>query len=140
MGRILAIDWGTKRTGIAVSDPLRIIAGGLETVATAQLESWIGSYIEREKVDLIVVGKPLQPNGLPSATLPRIEEFVKRLNRLHPTLKVVMYDERYTSVLAHRAMIEGGMSQQRRRNDKGIVDQISATILLEDFMASVYNV
>lgn len=135
MGRILAIDYGTKRTGIAVSDPLRIIAGGLDTVPTAQLYEWLRKYIAAENVDLIVVGRPLRVTGEPSDTLPKAEELVAKLIKDYPAIRVVMFDERFTSVLAHRAMIDGGMKKMRRR-DKAVVDKISATIILQGFMDS----
>lgn len=136
MGRILAIDYGLKRTGVAVSDPLRIIAGGLETVPTAQLEGWLAQYMAANDVDIIVVGKPTQMNGTPSQSWAAIEPFVARLRERYPGVKVVLHDERFTSVLAHRAMIDGGMKKMARR-DKSVVDKISATIILQSFMDSL---
>lgn len=136
MGRILAIDYGLKRTGVAVSDPLRIIAGGLETVATAELKGWLGQYLSRESVDIIVVGKPTQMDGSPSQSWAAIEPFVEWLRKSYPSLKVVLHDERFTSVIAHRAMIDGGMKKMARR-DKAVVDKISATIILQSFMDSL---
>ena len=136
MGRILAIDYGLKRTGVAVSDPLRIIAGGLETVPTAQLEKWLGQYIPANGVDIIVVGKPSQMDGSPSQSWAAIEPFVERLRQSYPHCQVMLHDERFTSVLAHRAMIDGGMKKMARR-DKAVVDKISATIILQSFMESL---
>lgn len=136
MGRILAIDYGLKRTGIAVSDPLRIIAGGLETVPTAQLEAWLGQYFAANDVDIVVVGKPTQMNGSPSQSWAAIEPFVERLRVKYPDKRVVLHDERFTSVIAHRAMIDGGMKKMARR-DKAVVDKISATIILQSFMDSM---
>jgi putative Holliday junction resolvase len=136
MGRILAIDYGLKRTGIAVSDPLRIIAGGLETVPTAQLEVWLGQYFAANDVDIVVVGKPTQMNGSPSQSWAAIEPFVERLRAKYPDKRVVLHDERFTSVIAHRAMIDGGMKKMARR-DKAVVDKISATIILQSFMDSM---
>ena len=136
MGRILAIDYGLKRTGIAVSDPMRIIAGGLETVPTAQLEQWLGQYMAANDVDIIVVGKPTQMNGAPSQSWAAIEPFVKRLEARYPDCRVVLHDERFTSVIAHRAMIDGGMKKMARR-DKAVVDKISATIILQSYMDSL---
>lgn len=136
MGRILAIDYGLKRTGVAVSDPLRIIAGGLETVPTATLDGWIDNYLARESVDIIVIGKPTQMDGSPSQSWAAIEPFVERLKSRHPGVKVLFHDERFTSVLAHRAMIDGGMKKMARR-DKAVVDKISATIILQSFMDSL---
>ena len=135
MGRILAIDYGLKRTGIAVSDPLRIIAGGLDTIATAQLVKWLDEYLAANEVDIIVVGKPTQMNGTPSQSWAAIEPFVNQLKKKYPTKQVVLHDERFTSVIAHRAMIDGGMKKMARR-DKAVVDKISATIILQSFMDS----
>lgn len=136
MGRIMAIDYGLKRTGVAVSDPLRIIAGGLETVPTSGLDGWIDGYLAKEAVDIIVVGKPTQMDGSPSQSWAAIEPFIERLRRRHPECRVVLHDERFTSVLAHRTMIDGGMKKMARR-DKAVVDKISATIILQSFMESL---
>ena len=135
MARILAIDYGQKRTGIAVTDPLQLIAGGLVTVATGQLLEWLADYIQREQVERIVIGEPRQPNGAPSENLPRVQQFVARWRKLHPDIPIDLYDERFTSVLAHQAMLEGGLRRKARQN-KALVDEISATILLEDYMRS----
>lgn len=136
MGRILAIDYGLKRTGVAVSDPLRLIAGGLDTIPTASLEGWLAQYMVANAVDIIVVGKPVQMNGTPSQSWVAIEPFVARLRERYPNVKVVLHDERFTSVMAHRAMIDGGMKKMARR-DKAVVDKISATIILQSFMDSL---
>lgn len=133
MGRILAIDYGRVRTGLAVSDPLQLIAGGLATVPTKELERFIAEYMSREEVTTIVLGKPMQMNGEPSETWRFIEPLARRLQAAHPTVEVTFYDERFTSVLAHRAMIDGGMKRMARR-DKAVVDKIAATIILEDFL------
>lgn len=133
MGRILAIDYGTKRTGIAVSDPLRIIAGGLETVPTKELERWLAQYFAANDVTTIVVGKPTQMNGSPSESWKYIEPLAARLRRSYPDKEVVFHDERYTSVLAHRAILESGIGRMARR-DKALVDKISATIILQSYM------
>ncbi|MBP3332311.1 MAG: Holliday junction resolvase RuvX [Tidjanibacter sp.] len=135
MGRILAIDYGLKRTGIAVSDPLRIIAGGLDTVPTAQLRQWLDRYMTAESVDIVVVGMPRRMDGSESDSYSAIAPFVEGLRRDYPDKQIVMYDERFTSVLAHRAMIDGGMKKMQRR-DKAVVDKISATIILQSFMES----
>lgn len=135
MGRIIAIDYGTKRTGVAVSDPLRIIAGGLDTVPTFRLEEWLEKYMASENVDIIVLGRPLRTTGEPSDTYAAVEKLRDRLAAKYPDRKVVMFDERFTSVLAHRAMIDGGMKKMQRR-DKAAVDKISATIILQGFMES----
>ena len=102
MGRVLAIDYGTKRTGIAVTDPLRIIANALETVPTHTLHAWLAGYLATEKVDIIVVGRPTQMDGSPSETMAYIEPFVRKLRADHPGTEVVMHDERFTSRLAQR--------------------------------------
>ena len=132
--RILSIDYGKKRTGIAVTDPLQIIAGGLATVSTSELYGFLVSYIAREPVERIVVGEPRQPNGQPSENLARVQQFVNRW-RKHQTIPVEYYDERFTSVLAHRAMIDAGL-KRKARQDKALVDEVSATILLQDFLES----
>ena len=136
MGRILAIDYGTRRTGLAVSDPLRIIAGALATVETKQLERYLADYFAKNDVDIIVLGKPTQMNGSPSQTMRYIEPLAGRLRHAYPDKEVVLYDERFTSVLAHRAMLESGIGRQARR-DKALVDRISATIILQSYMESV---
>ena len=136
MGRILAIDYGTKRTGLAVTDPLRIIAGALATVETKQLEKWLADYFSKNDVDIIVLGKPTQMSGAPSETMRFIEPLAGRLRHAYPAKQVVLYDERFTSVLAHRTMLESGIGKQARR-DKALVDRISATIILQSYMDSV---
>lgn len=136
MSRILAIDYGKKRTGLAVSDPGRIIAGGLCTVDTAELFDFLSDYFAREDVGQVVVGYPRQANGEDSENMKRVRPFVNRLRKLYPVLPVDYYDERFTSVLAHRAIIDSGVGRQRRRTDKGLVDQVSATIILQDYMES----
>ena len=133
MGRILAIDYGRRRTGIAVSDPLQMIAGGLDTIETRELERWLAAYMAREEVSTIVIGKPMQMNGTPSETWRYIEPLAGRLRHAYPDKEVVFYDERFTSVLAHRAMIDGGMKKTARR-DTAVVDKIAATIILEDYL------
>lgn len=136
MGRILAIDFGVKRTGLAVSDPLRIIAGALETVDTKQLESYIKQYCSQNDVSTIVVGKPSQMNGAPSETMRYIEPLVGRLRHAYPDKEVLLYDERYTSVLAQRTIRESGIGKMARR-DKALVDKVAATIILQSYMDSL---
>lgn len=136
MSRILAIDYGKKRTGLAVTDPMRLIAGSLTTVETKTLFDYLADYFQQEEVGLVVVGYPRQNNGTDSENMKRIVPFVNRLRKLYPTLPVELYDERFTTVLAHKAIIEAGIRKQRRREDKGLVDQVSATIILQDFMES----
>ena len=135
MPRILSIDYGKRRTGIAVTDPLQIIAGGLATVSTSELYDYLLAYVSREPVERIIIGKPIQPNGLPSENLARVEQFVNRWRKHQPQLPIEYVDERYTSVLAHRAMIDGGL-KKKARQDKALVDEISATIILQSYMES----
>ena len=135
MARILSIDYGKKRTGLAVTDPLQIIAGGLATVATSELFDYLQAYIAREQVEMIVIGEPRQPNGEPSENLARVQQFVHRWRKAVPQVPIQFYDERFTSVLAHQAMLDGGLKKKARQN-KGLVDEISATIILEDYMRS----
>jgi len=135
LARILSIDYGKKRTGLAVTDPLQIIAGGLATVATSQLFDYLQAYIAREQVEMIVIGEPRQPNGEPSENLARVQQFVSRWRKAVPQVPIQYYDERFTSVLAHQAMIDGGLKKKARQN-KGLVDEISATIILEDYLRS----
>ena len=134
--RILSIDYGKKRTGIAVTDPLQLIAGGLATVSTSELFEFLARYVAQEQVERIVVGKPMQPNGSPSENMARVEQFVARWRKQYPSIPIEYYDERYTSVLAHRTIIESGIRKKERRDNKGLVDTISATILLQDYMES----
>lgn len=136
MGRILAIDYGKKRTGLAVTDPLRIIANGLATISTSDIFDYLTQYVAKESVDQLVIGKPIQPNGQPSENLARVENFVNRWRKLHPEIPIDYYDERFTSVIAHQVMIAGGVKKKTRREDKGLVDEISATIILQDYMRS----
>ena len=138
MARILGIDYGRKRTGVAVTDPLQIVAGALGTVPTHTLEQFITDYVARENVELIVVGQPLQLNGEPSESMRYITPFVNRLRKILPDIPVVMYDERFTSTIAHQAMIDGGMKKSDRR-DKARVDSIAATIILNDYLMSRKN-
>ena len=133
MARILAIDYGKKRTGLAVTDPLQIIAGGLATVSTSELFDYLKKYIQSEPVERIVIGEPLQPNGKPSENLQRVKAFVNRWRKAVPEIPIEFYDERFTSVLAHQAMIDGGL-KKKARADKALVDEISATIILQDYM------
>lgn len=134
--RVLSIDYGKKRTGIAVTDPLQIIANGLATVSTSDLFAFLAGYVGKEQVERIVIGKPVQPNGQPSENLARVEQFVARWRKQHPEVPIEYYDERFTSVLAHRAIIDSGIGKKARRENKGLVDEVSATILLQDWMQS----
>jgi len=133
--RILSIDYGKRRTGIAVTDPLQIIAGGLATVSTSTLYDYLVAYMAKESVERIVIGKPMQPNGQPSENLARVEQFVNRWRKAQPSVPIEYVDERFTSVLAHRAMIDGGL-KKKDRQDKALVDEISATIILQSYLES----
>ena len=138
MARILSIDYGKKRTGIAVTDPMQMIANPLTTVDTTTLFDFIKQYMESEEVERIIVGKPLQTNGEASENMKRVEPFVNRLKKLYPTIPIEYYDERFTSVLAHKALIDSGISKKARQ-DKALVDKISASIILEDYLESRRN-
>lgn len=135
MARILSIDYGKKRTGIAVTDPLQIIAGGLATVSTSELFDWLKAYLSKEQVERIIIGEPRQPNGQPSENLARVQQFVNRWRKAMPDVPIEFFDERFTSVLAHQAMLDGGL-KKKARQDKALVDEISATIILQDYLRS----
>lgn len=121
-----------------MTDPLKIIPGGLATVATPELMAFLDDYLRREEVELIVVGEPRQPNGQPSENYARVKSWAGQFRKLHPEVPLQFYDERFTSVLAHRAMLDGGL-RKKARQDKALVDEISATIILQDFMNSIRN-
>ncbi len=133
MDRIIGIDYGRKRTGVAVSDPLGIFASALDTVQSAKIIEYLKNYAEKETVVRFVVGYPVNLNGRPSEAQKDVDVFLKQLAKAFPDIPVSLEDERFTSVLAHRAMIEGGMKYKDRR-DKNSVDKISAAIILQSFM------
>ena len=133
MGRIIAIDYGRKRTGITVTDTLQMIANGLTTVPSGELSKFLVDYVSKESVDRFVVGLPKQMNNMPSENLKYVEAFVSHLKRIIPHIPVEYYDERFTSVLAHRAMIDGGL-KKKKRQDKSLVDEISAVIILQSYL------
>ena len=135
MGRILAIDYGQKRTGLAVTDSLRITANPLLTIETVALRNWLTAELAKGEIDAVVIGKPTQLNGIESDSMRYIKPFVEWFRQQFPTTPLAEYDERFTSVLAHQAMIDGGL-RRKARQDKALVDEISATILLEDYMRS----
>lgn len=137
MGRLLAIDYGARRTGLAVSDPLGIIANGLTTVETHKLWDFLTDYVNREQVDCLVVGMPTQTSGKASDNQRNVVPFVNRWRKNFPEIPLVTFDERFTSVMAHRTMIDAGLHKMARRN-KALVDEISATIILQSYMESVY--
>lgn len=135
MGRILAIDFGRRRCGIAATDSLRIVATGVATVATASLIDYVKAYCAAEQVDFIVVGEPRDMRGEPSESTRWLRPAIDRLRKAMPGMTVLFFDERFTSVLAHKAMIDGGLPKMARR-DKALVDEMSATIILNDFLGS----
>ena len=133
MSRILAIDYGFKRTGIAVTDPLQLIPGALDTVPTYTLLAFLADYFAREEVECIVVGYPTQVNGQESRTMTQIRPLVNKLRNLYPDKKVVLQDERFTSVLAQRTIREAGLGKHKRQ-EKALVDKVSATIILQSYL------
>lgn len=135
MSRILAIDYGMKRTGLAVTDMLQIVPGALDTVDTQKLMAYLNDYVKREPVERIVIGEPMQPNGQPSENLKRVRKFEEQWRKAHPEIPIEGFDERFTSVMAHRTMLDAGLGKKARR-DKALVDRISATIILQDYLQS----
>lgn len=133
MGRVLAIDYGVRRTGLAVTDPLQIIPGGLTTVETPRLLPYLKDYLSREQVERFVVGLPKQTNGRDSDNLPRVKAFIAQLQKAFPAVPIDMWDERYTSVLAQQTILQSGIGKMARRN-KALVDEVSATIILQGWM------
>lgn len=133
MGRIMAIDYGTKRTGIAVTDELQLIASGLTTVETPQLLNFLKNYLTSEDVESIVLGEPKRMNNEPSAIEEEILKFRNSIVNKYPTLTIIRQDERFTSKLAFQTMIDSGIGKKKRKN-KALVDQISATIILQDYL------
>ncbi len=133
MGRILAIDYGQKRVGLAVTDALRICAHPLDTIHVAKLETFILNYIAKEEVDVIVVGEPKTLSNVASDSSRFIEPFINRLKKILPNMKIERMDERFTSKIAFQTMIEAGL-QKKKRGDKALVDKISATIILQSYL------
>ena len=136
MGRIVAIDYGKKRTGLAVSDPLKIIAGGLTTVSSEEVIAFLRNYTANEEVELFILGEPRQMNYEYSENMPRVNSFRKKLQTAFPTIDIRLVDERITSVLAHQAMRDGGLKKTKRQN-KALVDELSATILLQTYLETI---
>ncbi len=136
MGRILAIDFGRKRTGLAVTDMLRITANPLITIPTHTLEAWLKDYFAKESVDEVVIGHPYQMNGQDSESMQYIQPFINRFRKIFPNMPLREYDERFTSVIAHQAMIAGGMKKCQRQ-DKAVVDKLAACIILEGYLDSI---
>lgn len=135
MGRIISIDYGRKRTGLAASDTLQMIANGLTTLPSGEVVNFLSEYVKKEPVDVFVVGLPKQMNNEPSENMKYVEAFVTHLKRVIPEIPVEYYDERFTSVLAHKAILEGGL-KKKKRQDKALVDEISAVIILQEYLES----
>ena len=133
MNRIIGIDYGRKRVGVAVSDPLGIFASALDTIQSAKIIEYLKTYSEKENVGRFIVGYPVNTDGTPSEAAKDVDVFLKQLAKAFPEIPVTLEDERFTSVLAHRAMIDGGMKASERR-DKASVDKISAAIILQSYM------
>ncbi|WP_314694669.1 Holliday junction resolvase RuvX [Tannerella forsythia] len=138
MGRIMAVDYGQKRTGLAVTDMLKMIANRLTVVSSREAMGYIAQYVSQEPVDLIVVGYPKQMNNEPSENMKRVEAFVDQLTKTLPSIPVEYYDERFTSIMAQRALIDGGL-KKKKRQDKGLVDEISAVLILQGFLERLRN-
>ncbi len=138
MGRILAIDYGKKRVGLAVTDPSQIIANKLTTVATNELWGFLQNYFSKENVDEVIIGYPRQLNNQPSEAVAYINPFIKEFKRKYPEMHLELMDERFTSKMAFQTMIDGGVSKKGRRN-KAMVDAISATIILQNYMEQKRN-
>lgn len=135
MARLLAIDYGRRRCGIAVTDPLQLVAGALTTVRTCDLEKFLLEYTAKEQVEKIIIGLPTTMSGEPSESMRYIAPAMARLRKILPDIPLEQYDERFTSVLAHRAIIDGGVKKMDRR-DKALVDRISASIILNDYLSA----
>ena len=133
MGSLIGIDFGTKRTGLACTDPLKIIASGLKNLSTPEVIPFLKKYYEMEEVDTFVVGKPLQKDGTPAEVEVDIKNFIKKLQNQFPSQSIERYDERYTSKLAFQSMIDGGL-KKKQRADKGMIDQVSATLILQSYL------
>ncbi|MCR9288057.1 MAG: Holliday junction resolvase RuvX [Bacteroidetes bacterium] len=133
MARILGIDYGTKRTGIATTDPLQIIVNALDTVATEDIFDYLAKYLAEEQVEKIVVGEPKHKDGNPAQIAHLVVGFVRKLQKLYPEIEVVTYDERFTSVDAKAIIFQSGLKQKKRR-DKTLVDKVAATLILQDYL------
>lgn len=135
MPRILSIDYGQKRTGIAVTDEMQIIASGLTTIPTHTLIDFLKDYFTKEKVEAVLIGEPKQMNGQPSESASVINGFVTHFSNIFPDMKVIRVDERFTSKMAFQTMLDSGLSKKQRQN-KGLIDEISATIMLQDYLSA----
>lgn len=133
MSRILAIDYGKKRTGLAVTDPMRIIASGLQTVETDKLFEFLKDYFSKEKIEIVIIGEPRQMDGTPSESAAMIDVFVAKFTTEFPNIKIERMDERFTSKMALQSLVDSGV-KKKKRQDKGLLDEISATIILQDYL------
>lgn len=131
--RLLALDYGKRRTGVAVTDQAQIIANGLTTVDTSGLLNWLKDYFSKEQVERVIMGLPVQPNGLPSENQQRVRQFAAVFRKTFPDMPLDFYDERFTSVMAHQTMLASGIGKKKRQ-DKALVDEISACIILQSYM------
>lgn len=138
MGRIMAIDYGTKRTGIAVTDPLKIIANGLDTIPTANLWTFLENYFQQEAVECVVFGEAKQRDGRPNKNHHLIVGMMRKIQKAFPLIKVVTFNERYTSMRAKEIILKSGAKRKKRR-EKGLVDKISAILILQDYMETYYT-
>ena len=136
MGRILAIDYGIKRIGLAVTDEMQMIAFGLSTVPTTEFFSYFTDYVQKEKVDLIVVGEPKQMDNTASESEVHIGPFIAKIKEKFPAIPIKRHDERFTSKMAFQTMLDSGMKKKQRKN-KALIDEISATIILQDYLKTV---
>ncbi len=133
MARILSIDYGQKRTGIAVTDDFQIIASGLTTIPSKDIIAFLKTYFSKENVETVIIGEPKQMNGLPSESTEIIEKFITQFHTEFPNMKMERIDERFTSKMAFQTMIDSGLKKKQRQN-KGLIDEIAATILLQDYL------
>ena len=138
MARILAIDYGKKRTGLAVTDPLQMIASGLQTLPSAEVIRFLQDYFSKEAVECVVIGYPVKLNNTPSEAVRYVNEFIRKFVKSFPTIQLVQYDERFTSKMAFQAMIDGGL-KKKQRQDKAMIDKVSAVILLQSYLESKQN-
>jgi putative holliday junction resolvase len=139
LGRILALDYGRKRVGVAVTDPLQIIANGLDAIPSISIIDFLENYFEKESIDLVVIGYPKQMNNNPSESVPFIDQFIKSFEKSFPERKYYLMDERFTSKMASKAMIDGGVKKMKRQN-KWMIDKVSATIILQSYLEMKVNI
>jgi putative Holliday junction resolvase len=136
VARILSIDYGSKRTGIAVTDPLKIIASGLAGIHTKDLETFLIDYFKKEPVELVIIGHPTNWDDSDTHATPLVQAFINRFKKVFPTMPILKVDERYTSKMAVQSMVESGMKKKDRRN-KNLVDEVAATIMLQEYLNSI---